>query len=80
MDFGDDKTNKIRNFICPGSFYVAITRVRKGAKLFLKSFEKSYILANKEIRAKIESMRKIKPYLKKKFILMKKFLQLVKVK
>ena len=69
MDFGDDKTNKIRNFICPGSFYVAITRVRKGTKLFLKSFEKSYILANKEIRAKIESMRKIKPYLKKKIYL-----------
>ena len=44
IDFGNDKINKIKNFICPGSFYVALTRVKLGSKVFLRSFEKSFTL------------------------------------
>ena len=29
IDFGPDKERGIKNFICPGSFYVALTRVRE---------------------------------------------------
>ena len=52
IDFGPDKEHKIKNYICPGSFYVALTRVREGCKVFLKSFDKSYILVNKKIEEK----------------------------
>ena len=38
IDFGVDVDRKIKNYICAGSFYVALTRVREGCKLFLKSF------------------------------------------
>ena len=41
IDFGPDLEKKIKNYICPGSFYVAVTRVREGKKLYLKSFDKS---------------------------------------
>ena len=60
---------KIRNYIVEGSFYVAITHVRRGTKLFLKSFERSYIKTNKEIKEKVIAMRKFKPYLQKKIYL-----------
>ena len=56
LDFGPDVVHKIRNYICPGSFYVALTRVRMGCKVFLRSFEKSYIKANKSIEDKVNSM------------------------
>ena len=29
VDFGPDLIQKIKNFICPGGFYVAITRIRE---------------------------------------------------
>ena len=29
IDFGADQEHKIKNYICPGSFYVALTRVRE---------------------------------------------------
>ena len=41
IDFGPNLELKIKNYICPGSFYVALTRVREGNKVFLKSFDKS---------------------------------------
>ena len=69
VDFGADTKKKIRNYIVEGSFYVAVTRVRSGTKLFLKSFERSYIKTNKEIKEKIIAMRKFKPYINKKIYL-----------
>ena len=36
IDFGPDKKLKIKNFIIAGSFYVALTRVKSGNKVFLK--------------------------------------------
>ena len=62
IDFGPDPTDKIKNFICPGSFYVALTRVRDGGKVFLRSFDKSYVLANQKIEEKINAMRKFNAY------------------
>ena len=41
IDFGPDKERNIRNYICHGSFYMALTRVRSAEKVFLKSFDKS---------------------------------------
>ena len=53
IDFGPDLMHKIKSYICPGSFYVALSRVKEGNKLFLKSFEKSYVLVNSKIEEKI---------------------------
>ena len=50
-------------FVISGSFYVAITRVKSGNKLFLKDFDSTYIKPSKDIEEKIEHMRKNKPYL-----------------
>ena len=66
IDFGPDLKLKIKNYICPGSFYVALTRVREGNKVFLKSFDKSYIQVNKTIEEKIEAMKKFRSYQYKK--------------
>ena len=49
-----------------GSFYVALTRVKEGKDVYLKSFEESYITYNARVEEKIESMRKFKPYIFKK--------------
>ena len=57
---------KIKNYICPGSFYVAVTRVREGNKVFLNSFDNSYIQVNKAIEEKVEAMKKFRPYKFKK--------------
>ena len=64
IDFGAEK--KIRNYIIPGSFYVAITRVKNGCKVFLRSFERSYIVTDKRIAEIIDSMRKYRAYNYKK--------------
>ena len=69
IDFGADVERKIKNYICAGSFYVALTRVREGSKLFLKSFDRSYIQVNKAIEEKVNAMRKFQPYLFKKVYL-----------
>ena len=69
IDFGPDKENNLKNYICPGSFYVAITRVREGKKVFLRSFEKSFIQVNKKIEEKVESMIKFRSYEYKKIYL-----------
>ena len=49
-----------------GSFYVAISRVKTSDKLFLKSFDISYIKTKKGLEEKIETMRKDYPYIFKK--------------
>ena len=69
IDFGPNLELNIKNYICPGSFYVALTRVREGNKVFLKSFDKSYILVNKSIEEKIEAMKKFRSYKFKKIYL-----------
>ena len=69
IDFGPDLVNKIKNYICPGSFYVALTRVREGSKVFLRSFHKSYILVNKKIEEKVDAMIKHRSYTFKKIYL-----------
>ena len=69
IDFGVDVERKIKNHICPGSFYVALTRVREGCKVFLKSFDSSYIKVKSSIEEKVNAMRKFKPYLLKKVYL-----------
>ena len=69
IDFGPDLKNNIKNYICPGSFYVALTRVREGSKVFLRSFDNSYIKVNKNIEEKVEAMIKYRSYEFKKIYL-----------
>ena len=69
IDFGPDLDLKIKNYICPGSFYVALTRVKEGNKAFLKSFDKSYVQVNKYIEEKIIAMKRFKQYQFKKVYL-----------
>ena len=69
IDFGPDKEHGIKNCIVPGSFYVALTRVRVGANVFLKSFDKSYIMVNHKIEDKIAAIRKFSNYEMKKIYL-----------
>ena len=69
IDFGVDVERKITNYICPGSFYVSLTRVREGSKVFLKSFDRSYIKVKESIEENVDAMRKFKPYLLKKVYL-----------
>ena len=69
IDFGPDKKRGIKNFICPGSFYVALTRVREGRNVFLRSFDKSYIEVNEKIENKISAMRKFNSHKFKKIYL-----------
>ena len=69
IDFGPDVKHKIKNYICPGSFYVALTRVREGSKVFLRSFDKTYIQVNKKIEEKVDAMIKYRSYVFKKVYL-----------
>ena len=69
IDFGPDVNLKIKNHICPGSFYVALTRVKEGKKVFLKSFDKSYILENPATEEKVNAMKTFKQYQFKKVYL-----------
>ena len=69
IDFGGDKEHRLKNYICSGSFYVAITRVREGNKVFLKSFDKSYIQVNKVIQERVDAMIKYRSYDFKKIYL-----------
>ena len=62
IDFGSDKENNMKNYICSGSFYVALTRVREGKNVFLRSFKRSFIKADKSLKEKIEAMKKLRPY------------------
>ena len=72
LDFGHYEGEK--QIIQWGSFYVALTRVREGKDVYLKSFNKSFITFNQKVEDKIEAMRKFKPYrFKKKYIFDKIF-------
>ena len=69
IDFGADSSLKIRNFIIPGSFYVALTRVKEGNNVYLKSFDPSFIQVNPKLEEKIEAMIKFRSYSFKKIFL-----------
>ena len=69
IDFGSDKNRRNKNFICTGSFYVALTRVKEGSKVYLKSFDKSFIKVNQVIEEKVDAMRKYRKYTCKKIYL-----------
>ena len=69
IDFGPDKEHGIKTFLCPGAFYVALTRVRLDDKVFVRSFHKSYIVKNHEIEEKIDGMRKLNNHRMKKIYL-----------
>ena len=64
VDFTTNSKNKI--FIDKGSFYVAITRVTNGNKLYLRSFDRSHIKVDPTIEYEINTMRKVRPYQMKK--------------
>ena len=49
-----------------GSFYVALTRVKEGRNVFLKSFSEAYITFNKRVEETISSMKLFKAYSFKK--------------
>ena len=67
IDFGSEPS--LKNYILSGSFYVALTRVRKGNKVFLRSFDPSYIQVNKKIEEKVNAMIKYRSYEFKKIYL-----------
>ena len=69
IDFREDKEKKIKNFLQFGSFYVALTRVRNGNHVFLKGFDKSYIVENKNIATKLDAFKKFNCYKPKKVYL-----------
>ena len=48
---------------------MALTRVKEGSKVFLKSFDTSYIKVNKDIAEKIKAMKQFRPYNFKKVYL-----------
>ena len=52
-----------------GAFYVALTRVKQGKDVYLKSFDEKFITFNKRVEDKIDAMRKFKPYRYKKIYL-----------
>ena len=69
IDFGPEPDLKIKAFIIAGSFYVALTRVRLGKNVYLKSFDVSYIQVNEAIEKKIEAMIACRSYVFKKVYL-----------
>ena len=64
IDFSHE-SGIMRN-IQTGSFYVALTRVKQGKDVYLKSFSENYITVNEKVEEKITAMRKFKPYRFKK--------------
>ena len=52
-----------------GSFYVALTRVKEGKNVYLKSFDESHITFNVQVENKICAMRQLRPYIFKKIYL-----------
>ena len=70
IDFGADEENNLKNYICDGSFYVALTRVKEGSKVFLRNFDTSYIQTNKSIEEKISAMNKFNVISLRRYILM----------
>ena len=65
----DFTTDEKRPFIDQGSFYVAITRVKSGNNLFLRSFDRSHIKVDPRVEYEINTMKKVRPYNMKKVYL-----------
>ena len=65
----DFTTDEKRPFIDRGSFYVAITRVKSGNNLFLRSFDRSHIKVDPRVEYEINTMKKVRPYNMKKVYL-----------
>jgi hypothetical protein len=61
IDFSPEEGKK-RPYISPGLFYVAITRVGSGDRLFLRSYDPSYIMSNTKIEGQIQAMKLQSPY------------------
>ena len=55
IDFRDSK-------IFPSSFYVALGRVKEGNKVYLREYQKDYIIVHEEVERKIEAMKQFKKY------------------
>ena len=49
-------------YIIPGSFYVAITRIKEGKNLFLREFHRGYVKVSSDVNDKIADMRKNRQY------------------
>ncbi|HIF60881.1 MAG TPA: hypothetical protein EYQ26_15580 [Rhodospirillales bacterium] len=64
IDFDRDENSKA--FITYGSFYVAITRVTNGSKLWLRNFDIAFIKTDPLISYNINTMRDHYPYIMKK--------------
>ena len=60
IDF-DSEPGNMRN-IPYGSFYVALTRVKEGKNVYLRSFSENFITNNKRVEEKIQAMRMFKSY------------------
>ena len=69
LDFGPDPESNIKSFVVAGSFYVAMTRVRIGKDLYLKSFDVSYIQVNPKVEEKVNAMIDHRQYKFKKIYL-----------
>ena len=55
--------------ISAGSFYTAISRVKNGESVYLKSFEPHFIKANPAVESKLRAMETFSPYIPKKIYL-----------
>ena len=55
IDFRDCK-------VFPSSFYVALTRVKEGNKVYLRKYQKDYINVNEDVEKKIKAMQMFKKY------------------
>ena len=69
IDYGSDKEKKIPNFLQFGSFYVALTRVKNGEKVFLKSWDPSFIVKNETLSTKVDAFCQLNKYKMKKIYL-----------
>ena len=64
IDFSNDPGDRMN--IPWGSFYVALTRVKEGKNVFLKTFDEKHITFNIKVENKITAMRQFKSYRFKK--------------
>ena len=55
IDFRDTR-------VFPGSFYVALTRVKIGNKVYLRQYDRSYISVNEEVERKLAAMKLFRNY------------------
>ena len=60
IDFTDSEGKPVR--VPSGSFYVAVTRVRRGVDLFLTHFSSTFIKCNPSVEEELARMRKRRPY------------------